>query len=102
MRNLFTKDMREPLALSAGQVLSLHAEWAGTLQVTCGRVWVTISGQSDDYWLNPGDHLNVAAGSRMVLEADQGRSLINLRPQVPAVSRFVKSDRAALFTQLAS
>lgn len=98
MRNLFTKEMREPLALRAGQVMSLHADSAETLQVTCGRVWVTISGQSDDYWLNPGDYLNVAAGSRMVLEADQGRSVVNLRPQIPAVSRFVKSARFALVT----
>lgn len=98
MRNLFTKEMQQPLALNAGQVLSMQAESAETLQVTSGRVWVTISGQSDDYWLNAGDYLNVAAGSRMVLEADKGRSVIHLRPQIPAVSRFVQSKRLALLS----
>ena len=98
MRNLFTKEMQQPLALNAGQVLSMQAESAETLQVTCGRVWVTISGQSDDYWLNAGDYLNVAAGSRMVLEADKGCSVIQLRPQIPTVSRFVSSNRPAVFS----
>ena len=86
MRKLFTKDFKQSLAVDAGQVLSLQTEVAETLQITCGRVWVTVSGQSDDYWLGAGQYLNVAAGSHVVLEADKGRSVVERRQQAPGAA----------------
>lgn len=83
MGKLFTKEVKQSLAIEAGQVLSIQAEVAKTLQITCGRVWITVSGQSDDYWLGAGQYLNVAAGSHLVLEADQGRSVVEVRQQLP-------------------
>ena len=81
MRKLFTKDLKQSLAVDAGQVLSIQTEVAETLQITCGRVWITVSGHSDDYWLGAGQYLNVAAGSHVVLEADKGRSVVERRQQ---------------------
>lgn len=95
MRNLFTKEMQQPWSLNGGQVVSVLAQTAQTLEVSCGRIWVTISGQNEDYWLHPGEYLNVAAGSRLVLEADQGASIVHLKPQVPAVSRLVRAGPGA-------
>ncbi|KAF3997125.1 DUF2917 domain-containing protein [Glaciimonas immobilis] len=100
MRALFTKGIEQSLALNAGQVLSMQAKRAETLQVTSGRVWVTISGERDDYWLSAGDHLNVAAGSRIVLEADQGQSVVKVQLQKPAVSRVVTSGRMPVAVQV--
>jgi len=83
MGKIFTNEVKQSLAIDAGQVLSIQTAVAETLQITCGRVWITVSGQSDDYWLGAGQYLNVAAGSHVVLEADKGRSVVEVRQQTP-------------------
>ena len=93
MRKLFTKGSQQSLALDAGQVMSVQTAAAETLQVISGRVWVTVSGQSDDYWLGAGQYLNVAAGAHVVLEADKGRSLIEVRQQTPTAIPAARSVR---------
>ncbi|WP_447122049.1 DUF2917 domain-containing protein [Glaciimonas sp. GG7] len=93
MRKLFTKALPPSLAIDVGQVVSLHTNVAETLQVTCGRVWVTVAGQSDDYWLGAGQYLNVAAGSYVVLEADKGRSVVEVRQLPPTAICAARSVR---------
>jgi uncharacterized protein (DUF2345 family) len=79
----------ESLTIGAGQAMSVTAPVAQTLQITQGRVWVTVSGQGDDYWLSAGQFLNVAADSHIVIEAHKGNSVVQVQQQLtrlPAVS----------------
>jgi hypothetical protein len=79
----------ESLAIGAGQALSVIAPVAQTLQITQGRVWVTVSGQGDDYWLSAGQFLHVAADSLIVIEAHKGNSVVQVQQlsgRLPAVS----------------
>jgi len=94
MRKLFTKEVKQSLAIENGQVLSIQTKVAKTLQITCGRVWITVSGQSDDYWLGAGQYLNVAAGSHVVLEADKGRGVVEVRHQAPGGIAAARTGRS--------
>ncbi|MEO6918216.1 MAG: DUF2917 domain-containing protein [Collimonas sp.] len=79
----------ESLTIVAGQAMSVTAPVAQTLQITQGRVWVTVSGQGDDYWLSAGQFLNVAADSHIVIEAHKGNSVVQVQQQatrLPAIS----------------
>jgi hypothetical protein len=63
----------QPLAGVARQlhlagVLVLQARAAGWLQVTCGPVWVTRSGDPQDHVLADGEHLLLAAGEQVLAE----------------------------------
>ncbi|MFJ2989195.1 DUF2917 domain-containing protein [Collimonas sp. NPDC087041] len=69
----------ESLTIGAGQAVSVTAPVAQTLQIMRGRVWVTVAGQGDDYWLSAGQFLNVAADSHIVIEADKGSSLVQVQ-----------------------
>lgn len=62
----------------AGEILSGTAERARKIEVACGRIWLTIAGQTDDYWLNAGESMLIPAGHFVVIEADQQASLIEL------------------------
>ncbi|WP_395827102.1 DUF2917 domain-containing protein [Collimonas sp.] len=69
----------ESLTIGAGQAMSVIAPVAQTLQIMQGRVWVTIAGQGDDYWLSAGQFLNVSAASHIVIEAVKGSSLVQVQ-----------------------
>ena len=61
-------------ALSQGEALSLEiGPGARELAVAKGRVWLTRQGQAcapaDDVWLEAGQSVALASGSRVVLEA---------------------------------
>lgn len=62
----------------AGETFSGTAEQPRKITVACGRVWLTIAGQTDDYWLNAGESMVIPAGHFVVIEADQQASLIEL------------------------
>lgn len=56
--------------LPPGQALTLAAGRASRrLVVTSGRLWLTVSGGTDDHWLSAGEGLTLAAGQEAVVEA---------------------------------
>ncbi len=59
----------EPHHLAAGQTLSLHGRHGWILRVRVGRIWLTCSGDPQDYFLGAGDAMCLGAG-RVVVEAD--------------------------------
>jgi len=64
MRDRFTTQ------LSTGQALTLAAaRGPRRLVVTSGRLWLTVSGGTDDHWLRAGEGLTLAAGQEAVVEA---------------------------------
>jgi hypothetical protein len=57
-------------SLAPGQALTLAAAGASRrLVVTSGRLWLTVSGGTDDHWLRAGEGLTLAAGQEAVVEA---------------------------------
>lgn len=55
--------------LSQGEALSLEiGPGARELSVSQGRVWLTQAGQLEDVWLEAGQSVQLASGSRVVLE----------------------------------
>ncbi|MFC5473125.1 DUF2917 domain-containing protein [Paraherbaspirillum soli] len=83
MRTLFTNGS---LTIGAGQVMSVSSPVAQSLQIVSGRVWVTVAGQSDDYWLSAGQFLNVAADSHIVIEADKAASVLQIQQLAPRLA----------------
>lgn len=56
--------------LKLGQALTLAAaRGPRRLVVTSGRLWLTVSGGTDDHWLRSGEGLTLAAGQEAVVEA---------------------------------
>ena len=56
--------------LAPGQALTLAAAGASRrFVVTSGRLWLTVSGGTDDHWLSAGEGLTLAAGQEVVVEA---------------------------------
>ncbi|SFB30088.1 Protein of unknown function [Collimonas sp. OK607] len=71
----------ESLTIDAGTATSVTAPVAQTLQIMQGRVWVTVTGHGDDYWLSAGQFLSVAADSHIVIEAIKGNSVVQIQQQ---------------------
>lgn len=70
--------------LASGQALTLAAAGAPRrLVVTSGRLWLTVSGGTDDHWLRAGEGLTLAAGQEVVIEAWPEAAFQLLQP-VPA------------------
>lgn len=56
--------------LAPGQALTLAAaRTPRRLVVIGGRLWLTVSGGTDDHWLRAGEGLTLAAGQEVVVEA---------------------------------
>lgn len=56
--------------LSTGQALRLSgSREVRQLRVLRGRLWVTITDEPGDHWLQPGESLTLPPGRRVVLEA---------------------------------
>lgn len=68
MRNLFAN---ESFTIEAGHAVSGIAQNPRILRILSGRVWITVEGISQDYWLAAGDMLTVAPGRLVVVEADK-------------------------------
>jgi hypothetical protein len=75
MRGLFTN---QRFAIAAGQAVSGIAKQAQTLRIISGRVWITVEGISQDYWLFAGDTFTATPGHLTVIEADRADSQIEL------------------------
>lgn len=78
--------------LVPGQALTLRAAGAPRrLVVTSGRLWLTVSGGTDDHWLRAGEGLTLAARQEVVIEAWPEASFQLLQP---APKRQVKAKPA--------
>jgi hypothetical protein len=75
MRKLFTKSS---LCIGAGSTVSGISNNPETFYVTLGKVWVTVEGSPDDYWLQAGESITVEANRLVVIEADKLNSCVNL------------------------
>ena len=82
MRGLFTNNS---VNIQAGQAVSGIADHAHTLRINAGRVWLTVEGIRQDYWLHAGDSFTVIPGRLIVVEADRVASRIELAPRQPAL-----------------
>jgi hypothetical protein len=75
MRILFTNST---LNIKSGMTVSGVSNQRESLSVVRGRVWVTVEGSPDDYWLGAGDTFVVEPGKLVVVEAYRGDSQILL------------------------
>ena len=70
--------------LQPGQALTLAAaRGPRRLVVTSGRLWLTVSGGTDDHWLCAGEGLTLAAGQAAVAEAWPEAAFQLLQPAAP-------------------
>jgi Protein of unknown function (DUF2917) len=70
--------------LKPGHALTLAAaRGPRRLVVTGGRLWLTVSGATDDHWLHAGEGLTLAAGQEAVVEAWPEASFQLLQPATP-------------------
>ena len=77
----------QSLSITPGKLVSLMLDQGRTIRIACGRVWVTIEGDVNDYWLCAGDTLALAAVRHIVIEADPAFSRIDWLPQCAAPAR---------------
>ncbi|MEO6354927.1 MAG: DUF2917 domain-containing protein [Burkholderiaceae bacterium] len=84
MKNIVAHDS---LVLQSGQLISVSADAALTMQIDCGRVWVTMDGDKEDYWLFDGATLVLIAGRHVVIEADKLFSRIDFLPSLQTVAQ---------------
>lgn len=77
MRELFTKDC---IRLGAGQAVSGIAATARTVRVSGGRVWITVEGRPEDYWLGAGETFAAEPGRLIVIEATDTASTLHCTP----------------------
>ncbi len=85
--------------LAPGQALTLAAITAPRrLVVTSGRLWLTVSGGTDDHWLRAGEGLTLAAGQETVVEAwpEAEFQLLQPLPQRRAQARPARAWRIHL------
>lgn len=68
MRSPFVPGLQQS-RLDAGIAVTWRFDRATVLSVREGRVWVTVDGDSHDWFLDAGMAMRVAARQRMVLEA---------------------------------
>jgi hypothetical protein len=71
----------ESFSLAPRQLVSLMLEQSQTIRIACGRVWLTIEADVNDYWLSAGDTLVLVPGRHIVIEADKSFSRIDVLPQ---------------------
>lgn len=73
-------------SVAPGAPLSSISEVEQRVLVTSGRVWLTIAGEDEDFWLSAGDSISVPANRMVVVEADQTDSMIQVRDSVAALN----------------
>lgn len=88
--------------LAPGQALTLAAaRTPRRLVVIGGRLWLTISGGTDDHWLGAGEGLTLAAGQEAVVEAWREASfqLLHAAPKRRAAAKPARGWRINLAGQ---
>jgi hypothetical protein len=99
MRILFTNST---LNIKDGVTVSGVSNRRETLNVLQGRVWVTIEGSPDDYWLAAGDSFVVEPGKLVVIEAYRGDGQVLLSPEQEIDQRDGEPRRAFDFLRATS
>ena len=70
--------------------LAAHATIAGSLRagacvaVQSGRVWLTQSGDANDYFIDAGERHVIARGGRVVIEAFTAQATLRVLAEAPA------------------
>jgi hypothetical protein len=78
MRILFTNST---LNIKDGMTVSGISNRRETLSVLRGRLWLTVEGSADDYWLGAGDSMRIEPDKLVVIEAFRGDGQILLSPE---------------------
>jgi hypothetical protein len=88
--------------LLAGQALRV-SPWPGELSVVDGRIWMTRRGDSEDYFLEPGQKLHFTGAEGAVIEADAPAASLHWEPstQVPPRAPFFAAARVGTLRLLA-
>lgn len=83
--------------LAAGEALSLNiGPGERELSVAGGRLWLTRAGSLEDLWLEPGQSVRLAGGSRVVVEGwPQAQFQLLVPPSACAVTRRANAARGA-------
>lgn len=80
MDELRTFELDEP---RIAQALSLAR--AATIRAVTGPIWVTVEGEMDDVWLEAGQQMTIARGTRIWLSADVEGARFTVRVHRPRV-----------------
>ena len=92
MQNIFNN---KPVQLAQGEVVALRIKGRVKLKVMTGRVWVTLQGDSADYWLCGGQQIDIPGYGILVIEAACGSSQVVMElPRQCAGAHLVLSDIA--------
>ncbi|MBB3214538.1 hypothetical protein FHW67_003856 [Herbaspirillum sp. Sphag1AN] len=81
MQNIFNN---KHVQLAQGEVVALRIKGGIKLKVMRGRVWVTLQGDSADYWLCDGQQIDIPGYGILVVEAACGTCQVQVdlpRPQ---------------------
>ena len=84
--------LNPPLELEAGQTITVKDAGGMRLRVASGRLWVTCSGDPNDYFITAGQTLRLGSGPT-VLEADAGQARYSLALGQPAQSPLTAASR---------
>lgn len=72
--------------LQRAQILAMRVAAGTTIACRSGLVWITQSGQRDDYWLPAGESLELRRGGQVVVEAAQySRIALTRSPPRPLI-----------------
>lgn len=68
------------MQLAAGEVYSGVSAIPREVQILSGCLWLTIEGDTQDYWLKAGDTMLLPSGCLIVVEAYRAPCLFSVRP----------------------
>lgn len=95
---MLVKLAKQAYTIESHGVLSGVLEQPQLLQVCRGRVWLTVEGSTEDYWLSAGDVSVLPAGKLLVLEAEQQAAVVQIKTShsaKPLPSRALWTNLAA-------
>ena len=75
MQNIF---INRSLHLRTGELATVQINGAIKLQIGKGRVWITMEGAPDDYWLSGGEQIEIAVRGMLVVEGADASSQVQL------------------------
>lgn len=76
------KDMSQTrqIRLADQELYSFQMPYSNLLQVQSGRVWLTVEGDAQDYWIGAGEQMQLPRGRKVVMEAAKGPARLVLTP----------------------
>jgi hypothetical protein len=74
------------MTLPIGQTHTLRRRAGARIEVTSGRVWLTVPGDPDDHFIAGGESMLLRHDGPIVIQSDGGRSAV-LRIVAPTTSR---------------